>query len=112
MQARKEQGPPFERILRVASSEEDDYLKVELAEAVLEFGDVRGIPILLRVMDTGEAEQARRDAFEHLRAHVKLGLPFAADAAASEHETEIDAYRSWWEQHGTEVDLIEPQGER
>ena len=95
-----DQPESVDRILSAAKVEEDDYLKVELAEAALEFGDEGGIPILLEVMDTGEAEQARRDAFEHLKAHTHLSLPFDAEAEGAEHEAEMDAFRAWWkEQH-------------
>lgn len=97
-----------EPLLQAAASEQDDYIRVELAEAVLEFGDPRGIPILLEVMDQGEAELSRRDAFEHLQAHVDLELPFQADAPESLHETQLEAYRNWWEQHGQEAELVHP----
>ena len=93
------QPSSVERILAAAAVEEDDYLKVELAEAALEFGDLRGIPILLSVMDTGEAEQARQDAAEHLFAHVDSHPPFQADAPPRKHATQMKALKNWWNSH-------------
>jgi len=92
-------------VFAAAQQEQDDYLKVELAETLLEFGDVRGVPLLLDVMDAGEAELARQDALEHLQAHVDLDLPFQADAAPAAHATEVQAYRDWWQEHGADVEL-------
>src|SRR6185503_10867800 len=79
------QPESVEPMLAAASSEEDEYLRVELAEAVIELGDARGIPILLEVMETGEARQARKDAWEHLHAHVAPPLEFHPDFSSTEH---------------------------
>ncbi|HUR29172.1 MAG TPA: iron chelate uptake ABC transporter family permease subunit, partial [Planctomycetota bacterium] len=87
--ARKESVEP---LLAAAGVEEDEYLKVELAESVLELGDARGIPHLLDVMDQGDAAQARKDAFEHLAAHAHTALPFRTDAPPAEHAAEIAAF--------------------
>ncbi len=88
-----------EPLLQAAASEQDEYLKVELAEAVIELGDDRGIPILFDVMESGEARQARKDAWEHLNAHIRPPLPFHPDLDSPEHEEEIRALRRWWEEH-------------
>jgi len=87
----------IEPLLKVASTEEDEYLRVELAEAVIELGDARGIPILLEVMEKGEARQARKDAWEHLHAHVTPPLEYHPEAPADAHASEIRALREWWQ---------------
>jgi zinc/manganese transport system permease protein len=69
-------------LLAAGSSEEDEYLRAEMGEAVLELADPRGFDLLLDVMEKGEAEQARRDALEHVTAHAKE--PVAFDPAADD----------------------------
>jgi zinc/manganese transport system permease protein len=44
-------------ILAAAKTEEDEYIKVEMAEALLEFGRGEGVPLLLDVMEQGDAAQ-------------------------------------------------------
>jgi len=79
-----------------AGAEEDEYLRVELAEALIELGDERGVSILLGVMESGDARQARKDAWEHLNAHTVLTLPFHPESGSAERGKEIEAIRSWW----------------
>lgn len=90
-------------LLAAAAIEPDEYLKVELAEALLELGDARGIPILLDVMEKGEARQARKDAWEHLNAHIAPVPAFHPDLVDAEHAAEIRALREWWEKNRAEV---------
>lgn len=99
-------GPEsIEPLLQAAESEEDEYLRVELAEAVIELGDARGIPILLDVMERGAARQARKDAWEHLHAHAHPPLEFDPDSAPAERESAIRTLRSWWEANREWVEL-------
>jgi hypothetical protein len=95
----------IEPLLLAAAGEPDEYLRVELAEAVIELGDERGIPILLEVMESGAARQARKDAWEHLNAHVVPPLEFHPDFASAEHEAEIRALRAWWEANRQGMEL-------
>jgi len=92
-------------VLAAARSEEDEYLKVEFAEAALELGNIEGIPLLLEVMDTGDAAQARKDAWEHLKAHVDLDLPYHAEGAAPARAGEVQALRKWWTDHAGSVQV-------
>jgi zinc/manganese transport system permease protein len=92
-------------ILRAAAQEEDDDLKVELAEAALEFGDAGGVELLLDVLDRGRAQQARRDAYEHLNAHLHTGLTYHAEAEPSARAVEVEAIRQWWREHASGVHL-------
>jgi hypothetical protein len=100
--AQKESIAP---ILQAAAKEEDEYIEVEMAEAVLELGSNDGVPRLLDVMEKGDAQQARKDAWEHLRAHVDLELPYHADGADGARAQEVQAIRAWWSQRGTSVQL-------
>jgi HEAT repeat protein len=78
-----------EPLFAAAEKEEDEYLKTEMAEALLELGDPRGFGPLIDVIADGEAAQARRDAWEHLRAHVPADTPL--DPVAE--------LRRWWKEN-------------
>jgi hypothetical protein len=86
-------------LLAAAASEEDEYLKVELGEAILELGDPRGFEPLLEVMDHGEAEEARKDAHEHFAAHTKLELAYDAGAEDDARTAAVAQFRDWWRDH-------------
>jgi len=87
-------------LLAAAEVEPDEFLRIELAEALLEAGEMRGVPILLEILDSGEAEMARQDACEHLHAHIPLTSTYHADSSYAGHAEEMAEYRAWWEQHG------------
>jgi len=88
-------------LLAAAQSEQDEYLKVEMAEALLELGDRRGFGPLIDVIADGEAAQAKRDAWEHLRAHAQVDAPAGADEGA--------ALRRWWAENETRL-VPDPSG--
>jgi zinc/manganese transport system permease protein len=86
-------------IAAAAARVDDDYMKVEMAEALLELGDIRGAPILIDVIATGDAVQARRDAWEHLTAHVPIDVRVRTDVAPNDNAHEIAELRRWWAEH-------------
>jgi len=88
-----------EPLLRAAGVEEDEYLRVELAEAAIELGDRRGIDHLLDVMAGGEARLARKDAWEHLTAHLDIPFGFHPDLPPAERAREMEELRRWWDEH-------------
>ena len=85
-----------DRILAAAAKEEDEYIKVEMAEALLELDDPRGFGPMIDVIEHGEAAQARRDASEHFRAH--------ADVAG----TSPAELRRWWDAHRDKLSIVRP----
>jgi len=87
-----------EALLSVIGLEQDEYLKVEMAEALLELGEKSAIIALIDVMDLADAEQARKDAYEHLSAHVQLSFPFNAATEAGRNDDELAAFRKWWQE--------------
>jgi zinc/manganese transport system permease protein len=89
----------IEPIYAAALKEEDEYLRVEMAEALLEFGDKRGARLLIDVIAGGEAAQARRDAWEHLSAHVALDPKFNAELATKPDAGRVLELRQWWDAH-------------
>lgn len=91
------------QLLAAADQEEDEYIRVELAEAALELGDPHGLLVLIQVMDNGEATDIRKDAHEHLSAHLNLDFPFHAELAAAANDSEIRPFREWWEKHHHEL---------
>lgn len=98
-----ERADSVEPLLAAAEVELDDHLRVEMAEAILELGDPRGVPILIEAMELSEARQTRRDAYEHLAAHVPLDIVFDAYAAPEVRAAQLRELRAWWEEHGDEV---------
>ena len=90
-------------LLRAADRELDDYLRTEIGETMLELGDPRGIPILLQVMESAPASQARRDAFEHLSAHIQAEMPFDASLTGEENRGQLRPWHSWWEKYGSRL---------
>lgn len=87
------------QLLAAAAKEEDEYIRVELAEAALEFGEARGLEILIDIMDHGEASDVRKDAHEHLIAHAKIDYVFPAETPAVLNDQAIAPFRQWWEKH-------------
>ena len=80
-------------LVAAAGKEEDEFLRVEFGEALLEQGELAGVAPILAVLKSGEAEQARKDAWEHLRAH----LPVPAEM----HEA--PEFERWWQQNGKKL---------
>ena len=85
-----------DRILAAASKEEDEYIKVEMAEALLELGDPRGFGPMIEVIENGEAAQARRDASEHFRAHADVDATNPAEL------------RAWWHANREKLVILRP----
>ena len=92
-------------IFAAAGKEEDEYLRVEMAEALLELGDLRGAPILIDVITKGEAAQARRDAWEHLSAHVALDAKFRPELAVKPDAAGVAELEQWWAEHKSKLEL-------
>jgi len=94
-------------LLAAAESEEDEYLKVEMAEALLEIGDARGFGPMIDVIADGEAAQARRDAWEHLRAHAAPAAELGADLSPEQRASAVEALRRWY---GENAGKLAPDG--
>ena len=80
-------------LVAAAGKEEDEFLRVEFGEALLERGELAGVAPILAVLKSGEAEQARKDAWEHLRAH----LPLPAEMR------EASEFERWWQENGKKL---------
>jgi hypothetical protein len=92
-------------IFAAAQKEEDEYLRVEMAETLLEMGDVRGAQLLVDVISTGEAAQARRDAWEHLAAHVPVDAKLRAELELKDNAAGIADLKRWWDEHKASLKL-------
>jgi zinc/manganese transport system permease protein len=92
-------------ILAAAEKEEDEYIKVEMAEALLELGDPRGFEPIIEVIESGEVAQARRDAWEHLKAHAHVEIPYRADLARTENAKAIADLRQWWKENEKKLSM-------
>ncbi len=76
-----------------AATEQDEFLDVELADALLALDDPRGLSILLDVMERGRAEFARREAYRRLEAHEPVELPYDAASPDGQRAEEVAALR-------------------
>jgi zinc/manganese transport system permease protein len=86
-------------LFAASQKEEDDYIRVEMAEALLELGDPRGFGPMIEVIANGEAAQARRDAWEHLKAHAQVDIPYRAELPPAESAKAIEDLRRWWQEN-------------
>jgi zinc/manganese transport system permease protein len=94
-----------EALFAAAGRETDEYMKVEMAEALLELGDIRGAPLLIDVIAADGALQARRDAWEHLTAHVPIDVKLRSELSPEDNAQGIAALRAWWREHGAALKL-------
>jgi HEAT repeat protein len=93
-----------EPLIAAARREEDEYLKVEIAEALLELGDPRGFAPMIDVIADGAAPaQARRDAWEHVRAHAILDVALHSDLPPEENDKAVADLRRWWAENGAKL---------
>lgn len=85
----------IEPLMQALEGEEDEYLQVEMAHALLEVGDLRGVGFLLDLMDRGSVPQVRKDAYEGLCSHLPVELPFRSDLAVGDNDEQVARIRSW-----------------
>ncbi|MFQ5511218.1 MAG: iron chelate uptake ABC transporter family permease subunit [Candidatus Krumholzibacteriia bacterium] len=90
-------------LLKAVAVETDEYLKVEMAEELLELGEAKGIPVLIDLMDSSPTPRVRKDAHEHLSAHIPISFRFNASVAAGANDQEVNAVRLWWAGNGGHV---------
>jgi len=97
-------------LIVAARSEADEFLAVEMADSLCELGQPIGLELLIELMDTAELEFARHDAWEHVRAHTELELPFddalAADDAAN--DAMVARFAEWFAANGATL-VWEPE---
>ena len=80
-------------LYEAASTESDLYLKTEMADALLELEDQRGVELLIGLMDTASSALVRDDAWGSLQAHKPIELDFDASVEADENDAEVQAIR-------------------
>jgi len=81
---------------------------VVMAEALLELGDPRGFGPMIDVIANGEAAQARRDAWEHLKAHADIDVPYRAELSPSENAAAVADLRKWWKENESRLAQVRP----
>jgi len=82
-------------LYNAASTEYDLYLKTEMAEALLELEDQRGINLLIDLMDTASSALIRDDAWNSLQDFEQLELEFDSSLGADENDAEVQAIREF-----------------
>jgi len=86
-------------LVAAAGTEQDDYLLVEIGEALLELGELAGVPPMLSVLRDGEAAEARKDAWEHLKAHLPIRLEFHPELDAAHNAAGLAEIERWWSEN-------------
>ncbi|HEY3174304.1 MAG TPA: iron chelate uptake ABC transporter family permease subunit [Candidatus Polarisedimenticolia bacterium] len=90
---------------RVTRKEEDEWVRLRAAEALVLLGQPSGLPALIEIARSGEARMARITALESLLA--ASGIAEAAGGAAGldpgRAETLLKAVGQWWQRHGSEL---------
>jgi zinc/manganese transport system permease protein len=76
-----------------AEAEQDEFLHVELADALLQLGDGRGAVHLLDLMEGGRGEGARREAARRLGAREPIELDYDPAAGEEQRATAVAALR-------------------
>jgi zinc/manganese transport system permease protein len=87
----------LEPLLDALDLEEDEYLRIDLAHALLELLDRRGIPPLLELMDHSSIPQVRTEAWEALQLHTEPPVEFASSDApdSAANDEALGALRAW-----------------
>jgi len=62
---------------------------------------------MIDVIADGEAAQARRDAWEHLRAHAAPAAELGADLSPEQRASAVEALRRWY---GENAGKLAPDG--
>lgn len=86
-------------IARFARAEEDNDLKLKLAQTLINLGRIDGIMILLDIMETSEAEETRHEAFIHLKEHVAADFAFDHVLEPPKNSEQIKAIRNYIVSH-------------
>ena len=92
-------GDSVPALVAAAAKEPDDYLKVELGETLLELGELAGVPPILDVLVNGDATEARKDAWEHLKAHLPITLELHPEADPAQNAPAFAELERWWTQN-------------
>src|SRR5262249_38719159 len=78
---------------------EDEWVTLRAAESVARLGDARGIPVLIRIVQSGDAKLARQDALGALLSVSGLDGGKPGDPSAAETQNLLRALDRWWQQH-------------
>lgn len=84
-------------LMAALQSETDEYLVVDIAHALIEVGDARGLPALVRSMDTCTIPQVRKEAWETLRVHTHPPIRFdpTHDADDPANDAAVSTLTEW-----------------
>ncbi|MFT5284481.1 MAG: zinc/manganese transport system permease protein [Planctomycetota bacterium] len=83
----------IEALALAASSEVDEFLRAEMAEALLFLSDSRGGLLLIELMDRSGSALLRGDAWMQLDAHMKLDQEFDSSVSAKSNDDSVQAIR-------------------
>ncbi|MFQ5477831.1 MAG: iron chelate uptake ABC transporter family permease subunit [Candidatus Binatia bacterium] len=83
-------------LLAALGTEEDEYLRVELAHAMVELGDPRGFPTLIDIMDSSALAEVRKEALHRLSSHADVPIAFDPELSPEQNDAAVGRIRAWW----------------
>ena len=85
------------------NSDEDEWVRLRMAQAVSDMGDPAGIPVLLDLARRADAKVARGEALTTLAQISGSPAPAALDPESSEAAALLDKLGRWWRDHGSRL---------
>jgi zinc/manganese transport system permease protein len=82
-----------ESLVEIAEEEVDPYLKIEIAELIVDLGEESGLGFFMDVMDDAETSQARKEAYIHLVGQTRTDLPFDYEISPEKNDYLVQRFR-------------------
>jgi zinc/manganese transport system permease protein len=89
---------PLKRAL--ANKDEDEWVRLRLAQSVAGFGDRDAVPVLFELAEKGDAALTRLEALNTLSRLFGRKDPPLDDAGGDAARARLGELRSWWKTHG------------
>jgi zinc/manganese transport system permease protein len=88
--------PALKQALR--NADEDEWVRIRMAQAVAGMGDVTGIPVLLGIARGGDAGLARIQALQTLSQVAGMSDLDLTDPGSTEWAARLDQLDAWWQE--------------
>ncbi|MBI3448410.1 MAG: metal ABC transporter permease [Acidobacteria bacterium] len=88
--------------------DEDEWVRLRIAQAVAQLGDTAGIPVLLQIAGRGDAKISRTEALASLVALSGSRAAPPGDPDAPQGRAALDAAAKWWATDGAALEWDAP----
>jgi HEAT repeat protein len=82
------------------NKDEDEWVRLRIAQAISSLGDREGIPVLLKLAEEGDAKVSRLEAIASILKLTGSSEPPPADPDSPEAQTLIRKLDKWWSTDG------------